>query len=124
MFENYMDYTPDSCKNLFTQDQSARMNAVLSMAPYNALVTSTACTAPTGIHNLDMEHAVDIFPNPTSGNFIITFIPVIKSGVVEFYNALGERILSDDINNESKKEINLKNTSDGIYFVRVFDENK
>lgn len=33
MIENYMDYTPDGCMNIFTEDQKARMRAVLSKCP-------------------------------------------------------------------------------------------
>ena len=33
MVENYMDYTNDDCMNIFTQDQKARMMAVLANSP-------------------------------------------------------------------------------------------
>ena len=42
MFMNFMDYVDDACMNIFTKDQSARMNAVLSIAPYNKL-SLTGC---------------------------------------------------------------------------------
>lgn len=43
MFMNYMDYGGNACKNLFTNGQSIRINAVLSTPPYNALTTSNGC---------------------------------------------------------------------------------
>ncbi|MCO6174776.1 choice-of-anchor J domain-containing protein [Flavobacterium sp. NRK F10] len=47
MIENYMDYTDDTCMNIFTQDQKDRMVTVLSVATRRAtLVASTACQAP------------------------------------------------------------------------------
>ena len=45
MFMNYMDYSNDNCLNMFTQNQSTRMNAVLNVTPYNALITSNGCAA-------------------------------------------------------------------------------
>jgi len=42
MFMNFLDYTDDACMNIFTKDQSARMNATLSIAPYDKLAT-TGC---------------------------------------------------------------------------------
>ncbi|MEL6536788.1 MAG: M43 family zinc metalloprotease [Bacteroidota bacterium] len=33
MIENYMDYTPDACMNIFTEDQKARMRTVLEVSP-------------------------------------------------------------------------------------------
>jgi PKD repeat protein len=33
MIENYMDYTPDGCMNIFTNDQKARMRTVLQNSP-------------------------------------------------------------------------------------------
>lgn len=44
MVENYMDYSDDICMNIFTQDQKARIHAVMQTSPRRAtLATSTAC---------------------------------------------------------------------------------
>lgn len=43
MFMNYMDYTDDACMNIFTQNQSSRMVAIVNTAPYNALASSNGC---------------------------------------------------------------------------------
>ncbi len=44
MVENYMDYSDDSCMNIFTQNQKERMLAVMQFSPRRAsLATSTAC---------------------------------------------------------------------------------
>jgi hypothetical protein len=66
MVQNYMDYTNDSCMNLFTQGQADRMRAtLLNGGPRAALANSNKCggsgTAPTctdGIQNGD-ETGVD-----------------------------------------------------------------
>lgn len=53
MIENHMDYTNDSCKNIFTQDQKDRMLTVLANSPRRAsLVTSPGCT-PGSTYDLD-----------------------------------------------------------------------
>jgi hypothetical protein len=44
MVQNYMDYTDDNCMNIFTVDQKARMQAVLTNSPRrNTLGASTGC---------------------------------------------------------------------------------
>lgn len=45
-------------------------------------------------------------------------------GNVEILNILGEKVFTENILNEPKKQINLKNISSGIYFVKVFDGEK
>ena len=48
MVENYMDYTDDACFNIFTEDQKARMRAVLQNSPRRKeLVNSTVCQVPS-----------------------------------------------------------------------------
>lgn len=46
MFMNYMDYVPDACMYMFTDDQKLRFDAVLTNSPRRAsLLTSTVCGA-------------------------------------------------------------------------------
>ena len=79
----------------------------------------------TGIaNNTGTIDAIRIFPNPSSGNFTITFHDITNNGRIEIYSALGERIFSEPVSLTSKKEINLNNISRGIYFVKVFDGEK
>lgn len=49
MFMNYMDYTDDACMNMFTQGQSARINALFSAGGARVgLLSSLGCQAPGG----------------------------------------------------------------------------
>jgi len=53
MIENYMDYTTDACKNIFTQDQKARIDVVMNQAARRAsLKTSNGCS-PAEVFNTD-----------------------------------------------------------------------
>ncbi len=49
MFMNYMDYTDDNAMNMFTSNQSARMNALFGAGGTRVgLLTSLGCQAPSG----------------------------------------------------------------------------
>lgn len=61
-----------------------------------------------------------IFPNPSRGSFTIDF-GGIRSGTIEIYNALGERIFIESGLLYSGKIINLKNQESGVYLVKVDD---
>ena len=78
MFENYMDYSDDNCLNLFTQNQSTRMNAVLTTTPYNALQTSNGCT-PVVLVNDDAGIQSITTPNGNSCNTTFTPVVVLKN---------------------------------------------
>ncbi len=43
MIENYMDYSPDACMNIFTQDQKMRMRTVLEVSPRRRSLISSPC---------------------------------------------------------------------------------
>ena len=58
MVRNYMDYTDDSCMNIFTQNQKDRMLAVLMNSPRrDDLLTSTVCT-PTSVPYIQFKRPV------------------------------------------------------------------
>jgi hypothetical protein len=74
--------------------------------------------------NLNSLDINNIYPNPAASNFTIDFVNNINHGIVELYNVMGEKVFGETIFNLSKKEISLKNISEGIYFVKVFDGEK
>jgi hypothetical protein len=86
-------------------------------------IDTTLCIS-VGINELSTENSFLISPNPSSGNFEIKFSEIINKGAIEIYSVLGKRFFSSTIFNESKKEIQLKNISSGIYFLKIFDGEK
>lgn len=74
--------------------------------------------------NFNSFNIANIYPNPAASNFTIDFVANINKGIIELYNAMGEKVIVETIFNLSKKEFNLKNISEGIYFVKVFDGEK
>jgi hypothetical protein len=77
MFENYMDYTDDDCLNLFTLGQCARMNAVLTSAPYNSLTTSNGCqSVPQYMDDASILSILSPGPNTCSS---VTPVVVLKN---------------------------------------------
>jgi hypothetical protein len=63
MVQNYMDYSNDSCMNLFTLGQKARMRAnLLSGGFHAALAQSTKCTPPSGGGATGCSSTIDSFP--------------------------------------------------------------
>ncbi|MEP7170786.1 MAG: T9SS type A sorting domain-containing protein, partial [Bacteroidota bacterium] len=100
--------------------------ATIVISPVNIIgsagIVTTLCTS-VGINKMTTNNLFLISPNPSSGNFSISFKEIIK-GNIEIVNPLGENVFTENISNESKKEINLKNIPGGIYFVKVFDGEK
>ncbi len=117
------------------------MNIPVTLEPSWTYVTSpvmvvssggtagTFCT--TGISEIKPGDSFLISPNPSTGNFIITFTGIIKNGKVEIFNIYGGKVFTSTIFNESEKEISLKparpaggNIPSGIYFIKVFNGEK
>jgi hypothetical protein len=65
-----------------------------------------------------------IFPNPTNGDFTLTFHGTIPSGKtrVVIYSMKGERILSTDLSGGMSHEISFSGRPAGIYLIQVIGE--
>lgn len=85
---------------------------------------STTLQNPVGINYIYNSTDLKIYPNPTAGKLIIE-AELEKNGKlnVEIYNLLNQKLLSfegDDSNNKYyKKEIDVSNQADGVYFIHL-----
>jgi len=117
MVENYMDYSEDTCMNIFTNDQKTRMMAVMNNSiRRKELKTSNACSAPLGINDMDNNKAIKIYPNPTSTflNYVITNDAEVSS--IYINDIAGKEIFRND-NAASPTPINVSGLSAGVYFI-------
>ncbi len=120
MFMNYMDYVDDNCMYMFTKGQGARILAALN-GPRASLLSSQGCQAPSGIASVDALK-LSVYPNPTNGSIHITTAQTIKNGVVELYNAMGQRVLSESYpNTVSEMTLNVSSLPEGIYTLSLSD---
>ncbi len=77
----------------------------------------------TGLNeNSVLNNAVNLFPNPSSGNFnVITTFANSQNIEITVYNMLGQNVYSNKLNNVSQAvhEVDLGNQSGGVYLVEV-----
>ncbi|MBY8962900.1 T9SS type A sorting domain-containing protein [Flavobacterium sp. D11R37] len=120
MIENYMDYTYDSCMNIFTQDQKERILAVLDNSPRRAsLKTSTVCSALAGSEDFKLLNGINLYPNPATSVLNIAVADNDLPDSYMVYNSLGQAMVSVTVTSASSLTVDTSSYSNGIYFIRI-----
>lgn len=81
---------------------------------------------PTQVEEMQVSNKESffIYPNPSSGDFMVIFEKTMREGNIQVVNMLGETIFTENVCNASQKEITLTNVTPGVYFMKVFDGEK
>lgn len=116
--ENYMDYSPDKCMNLFTTNQKARTRAVLSLSTKRkALLSSLQVVQDTP--NL----AIAVEGNPVQDNLlkVKTTFSGIQTVQIGLYDMRGNNVYEQTYNNQSSGYLTIIANAipQGIYVLRV-----
>ena len=125
MIENYMDYTNDSCMNIFTQDQKERMLVVMDNSPRRvSLKTSTVCQVPASRENFSLLNSISLYPNPTQDilNIGIDNNHIDRNDLPDsyiIYNSLGQTMAEVHVASQNSLKLNIANYSNGVYFIRI-----
>lgn len=119
MIENYMDYSPDRCMNIFTQGQKERIEHVLRMSPRRKQMVK--CSKGTDFISLTEALQVKVYAQSTRMITLETEFKGRQDVKVEIFNHLGQLIQVKNytqVLNEFSDTYN-EPLAAGVYFVRV-----
>lgn len=114
MIENYMDYSPQKCQNLFTLDQVAIMRSMLE-GPRSGLILENT----TSTYSAVLDQAVLLYPNPTSG-----FLQLEMKGFnKEDFTVTIENVLGQQYSTQSAiTPLQIGHLEKGLYWIRLSNE--
>ncbi|MXN91534.1 T9SS type A sorting domain-containing protein [Flavobacterium sp. Sd200] len=121
MIENYMEYTDDSCMNVFTQDQKNRMRTVMENSPNRVdLLTSTVMNPPSAsVAKFSILNGLHLYPNPVQNVLNINVSTNALPDSYTVYNSIGQAVGSAKITSEANLTLDTSNYSNGVYFIKV-----
>ena len=114
MIENFMDYSPETCQNMFSKDQVNMMRFVLQELRSGLI----SCNETVSVYDNQLDKNLTLFPNPSNGKFQISTKENINS--VEVYSLNYEKVKS--ITNIMSSNFDL-DVNSGIYFLRILFDN-
>ncbi|HET6227913.1 MAG TPA: zinc-dependent metalloprotease [Bacteroidia bacterium] len=124
MFQNYMDYTNDNCRSLFTAEQEKRILTALANGTYRKGFTTAAnslCSVPTTIKEQAAANSVAIYPNPSSGIFTVESLSN-ELLQIQVYDFIGQLVYKTENGNATnKKEIDLSELPNGMYSIQILN---
>ncbi|MCD8539413.1 MAG: zinc metalloprotease [Leadbetterella sp.] len=105
MIENYMDYTVDSCMNIFTQDQKTRVRAILEISRRRQNLLANADIFETVGEPLVLK----ILGNPVEGNSLDCKVLVneARDYKLEIFDDLGRVIFSEEYRNSLSRVVQI-----------------
>jgi hypothetical protein len=121
MTENFMDYSPDKCMNVFTQGQKERIRQVLQLSPRRkALVEWARRPAP------ERERlTVNVFPNPSDPEDRLVNVEVLLKGsqpvTITLFSSTGSLVHEQGYAStpSTTATLYLQSLKAGLYIVRI-----
>ena len=89
--------------------------------------TITINVGYTGVEEVNLEESVNLYPNPSNGEFNLSLnFPIEQYVEIRIFNTIGELLASRTMNNTSSSvvEFNLNSNAEGFYFVNVKTANQ
>ncbi|MDR0206123.1 MAG: C25 family cysteine peptidase [Bacteroidales bacterium] len=86
-----------------------------------SLKTEKKCITLVSIKDLHEEQSITVYPNPTSGEFIITNYE-LRITCIEMYDVFGKKQTISNLKSQISKseiEINISHLTCGIYFLKI-----
>lgn len=117
MIENFMDFSPDRCMNIFTLCQKSRSRAVFDRSFRRKKLLTCASTLPAS-----EQLQVKMFPNPASSSAVLeVLLKGTQNITIELLDMTGKNLFTDSYVQVPSSSLTLRTdmVSDGLYIVRV-----
>jgi hypothetical protein len=124
MVQNYMDYSHDSCMNMFTEGQKARMHSFLLSDPDRlALFNSPAGCQVVGVQApIAFGNAFTIYPNPSEGIVRIEYRGTEEIAMKIDVLDLTGKIVRTYTTEAYDIQLDLSALAKGLYTIRISSE--
>ncbi|MVM30041.1 T9SS type A sorting domain-containing protein [Spirosoma sp. HMF4905] len=123
LMEDYMNYWPDACMNMFTAGQVARMRAVLTLSPRRVRLLKSVTTPLPETETL----TVTVYPNPATADPTVDVqLKGFQSFSVDLYDTAGRQLRTTSYTDSPSTRVTLSvnGLASGMYIVRVKTESE
>lgn len=111
MIENYMDYTVDSCMNIFTQDQKTRVRAILEISKRRQNLLANADL----FEPVNEPLVLKVLGNPVEGSSLDckVLVNTAQDYKIEVFDDLGRILFSEEYRNSLSRVVHISKSRIG-----------
>jgi hypothetical protein len=121
MVQNYMDYSHDSCMNMFTEGQKARMYSFLYADPvrFGLFSSNGGCNGVGIAETATFDHYFSVYPNPTDGMVNVNYFGTGSAAMTIDILDITGKIVGSYTTNAYSYLIDLSHLPAGIYTMKI-----
>ena len=136
---NGVEYIPNSCRSIGNDGDHLNksiveiptnssvpdsvLQALYNMSDHLPVICEVELTVPTSQKEImPTTLNVEIYPNPTSGNCVISFDKVLDETELILTNSLGKVVLKKNIfagQNQKQEKLDLSGLTNGLYYLNI-----
>ena len=117
----YEYYAPGMTFPVFIHSHVKIYGAVIN-TEYSTVLSQVKPKISTGVYPKNDPFVIDVFPNPTTGLFVIEADPSIRIDEIRIYDMIGKIKYVDDRPNHARQQLDVTHLENGVYHIQIMTE--